>query len=244
MKKTQADAVVEVMEQNGGYATLGHLYQKVLNVPGVTWKSRTPFASMRRIVQLDPRIFRIQPGLWALETHRDTLPFIVQEDTPKKAREEFNHSYFQGLLVEIGNFRRLATYVPPQDKNHDFLGGRLDDVTTIKALLPFSYDEILRNAKTVDVIWFNDRKMPSAFLEVEHSTDIYNSLRKFFELQDFHAEFAIVAPEARKAEFETKRNAAAYKPIAKRVRFWGYEEVARMHGNLAELAAMEMMRYI
>jgi hypothetical protein len=33
--KTQADAVVEVMEENGGYATFGHLYQHVLSVPGV-----------------------------------------------------------------------------------------------------------------------------------------------------------------------------------------------------------------
>lgn len=36
----------------------------------------------------------------------------------------------------------------------------------------FTYPEILRKAKTVDTVWFNERKMPCAFYEVEHTTDI------------------------------------------------------------------------
>lgn len=61
----------------------------------------------------------------------------------------------------------------------------------------FTYSEILRRAKTVDTIWFNKRKMPCAFYEVEHSTDIKNSLNKFYELQDFRAKFYIVAAKER-----------------------------------------------
>ena len=41
----------------------------------------------------------------------------------------------------------------------------------------------------MDVIWFNERKMPYRFYEVEHSTNISNSLDKFYELQDFRADF-------------------------------------------------------
>ena len=35
--------------------------------------------------------------------------------------------------------------------------------------------------------------MPCAFYEVEHSTDMKNSLNKFYKLQDFRAKFYIVA---------------------------------------------------
>ena len=38
----QYEAVIKVMEENGGYATLGHLYQNVLKVPdGLTPKNCT-----------------------------------------------------------------------------------------------------------------------------------------------------------------------------------------------------------
>lgn len=242
MAKTQADAVVEVMEQNGGFATLGYLYQHTLNVPEVEWKTKTPFASMRRIVQMDGRIFKIKPGLWALESHKEELPFPL-EDAPEKLdkneQNTFNHSYFQGLLVEIGNFKRLSTYVPPQDKNQLFLQRPLDEVTTVKKILPFAYDELLRRARTVDVVWFNERQMPHSFIEVEHSTDINNSLGKFVDLQDFHADFTIVAPEARKREFDAKLDSTKHNTMKKRVNFWGYEKVSKIHSNLAELVAQD-----
>jgi hypothetical protein len=241
MKKTQADAVVEVMEKNGGFATFGHLYQHVLNVPGVQWGTKTPFASVRRIVQLDPRIFRVKPGLWALKSYKDKLPFPLEGKTKSDSikQEKFSHSYFQGLVVEIGNFKRFSTYVPSQDKNNLFLDKPLLSVTTTQQLYDFGYPELLKSARTVDVIWFNERRMPNTFLEVEHSTDIYNSLRKFGELQDFYAEFVIVAPEARRAEFEHKRVSTSYRDVKNRVKFWGYEYVSKVHSNLAELAALD-----
>jgi hypothetical protein len=237
MKKTQADAVVEVIEKNGGYATFGHLYQHVLKVPGVKWDTKTPFASMRRIVQLDPRIFRVKPGLWALKTYKNKLPFPLEEKTKADSikQEAFSHSYFQGLVVEIGNFKQFSTYVPPQDKNNLFLNMPLISVTTVHQLYEFTYPQILKSARTVDVIWFNQRKMPNTFFEVEHSTDIYNSLRKFGELQDFYAEFVIVAPEAR------KRTSTSFKDVQDRVKFWGYEYVSKVHANLAEAAVLEAM---
>ena len=40
----QHEAVIKVMEDNGGYATLGFLYQNAIKVKGCTWKTKTPFA--------------------------------------------------------------------------------------------------------------------------------------------------------------------------------------------------------
>ena len=62
--------------------------------------------------------------------------------------------------------------------------------------------EIIR--KSEDTIWFNERNMPHSFFEIEHSTDIQNSLLKFNDLQDFYVRMAIVADIKRKPEFEAK----------------------------------------
>jgi hypothetical protein len=67
----QYEAVIKVMEENGGFATLGYLYHEVLKVPGVEWKTKTPFASIRRIVQDGRFFFKIKPGLWALLSHKN-----------------------------------------------------------------------------------------------------------------------------------------------------------------------------
>lgn len=45
---TQQDQVISVMEQMGGFATLGDLYQQV---EVGNWKAKDPYASIRRIVQ-------------------------------------------------------------------------------------------------------------------------------------------------------------------------------------------------
>ena len=79
------------------------------------WKTKTPFASIRRIVQNERFFFKICPGLWALKSWRERLPeeLVPTEKQKKKDADTFNHSYYQGLLVEIGNLKKLDTYVPP-----------------------------------------------------------------------------------------------------------------------------------
>jgi hypothetical protein len=176
-KKTQREQVIEVISKNGGYATLGYLYHKV---DVSTWGTKTPFKSINRIVQDKKYFFRIKPGLWALKSMQDEVlkVFAIQQGNEKRI-EEFNHSYFQGLLVEIGNIKGFRTFVPNQDKKKLFLNKKLGEITTLETIYNFSYDLFIKRARTVDVIWFNERRMPSSFFEVEHSTDIYNSLIKF-----------------------------------------------------------------
>ncbi|MEK6681413.1 MAG: hypothetical protein AABY79_05550 [Nitrospirota bacterium] len=48
----QHEAVIKVMEEKGGYATLGFLNQNVLKIADCEWKTKTPFASIRRIVRM------------------------------------------------------------------------------------------------------------------------------------------------------------------------------------------------
>ncbi|MEK6563577.1 MAG: hypothetical protein AABZ65_00925 [Candidatus Omnitrophota bacterium] len=210
-------------------------------MPGVEWKTKTPFASIRRIVQDERFFFKIKPGLWALLLHKDKLPpeIFPTNIVPKSERELFNHSYYQGLLVEIGNLKKYETFVPGQDKNKRFLGKTLREVSSQESFYQFGYDHIVRKAKTVDVCWFNVRKMPSVLFEVEHSTDIQNSLLKFVELQDFNPNFFIVADKARKEEYLGKLALNAFVPIKQRVQFMDYDKLSDWHAKTFEIVSVE-----
>lgn len=231
----QQEAVIQAMKNNGGYATLGHLYQTALKVPDVKWGTKTPFASIRRIVQTNASFFKIKPGLWALEEHRDAV--LQKLSIPVTASpaniEQFNHTYYQGLLVEVGNLKNFKTFVPHQDKNQKFLETKLDEITTLKDFHSFTYENLLRRARTVDVTWFNHRGFPDAFFEVEHSTDIQNSLLKFMEFQDFRIKFRIVADSVRFKEYEAKLNQAAFAPIHSLVEFVDYDNLSNLHAKIA-----------
>lgn len=76
--------------------------------------------------------------------------------------------------------------------------------------------------------------MPHSFFEVEHSTDIQNSLLKFNELQDFYTRMFIVADKRRKEEFQTKINYAALKDIKSRVQFLDYEALTKQYEQTIE----------
>ena len=237
----QYEAVIKVMEENGGYATLGFLYQNVLKAPGVGWKTKTPFASIRRIVQDGRFFFKIRPGLWALKSLEHKLPpdISAKAMASHKERESFNHSYYQGLIVEIGNLKKFGTTVPAQDKNRLYLNKKLGELVNCKEFYNFSFDHVVRRAKTIDVLWFNERKMPAYCFEVEHSTDIQNSLLKFVELQDFNSRFFIVADISRKRDFETKRSYTAFLPLSTRVEFLSYDKISDWHTKAHQLSILE-----
>jgi len=237
----QYEAVIKVMEENGGYATLGHLYQNVLKVPGCEWKTKTPFASMRRIVQDDRYFFKIKPGLWALKSHRHMLPDEMLAVKPKTPGQiDFTHSYYQGLLVQLGNLRKYETFIPTQDKNRVFLGKeRLGSLASCTDMYRFTYENIVGKAQAIDVVWFNARKLPASVFEVEHSTDMKNALIKFVELQDFRTDMVIVSDMSRRSQFEATISLNAFKPVKGFVNFWSFQQLSQLHSKTFELKAIQ-----
>lgn len=230
---TQEQQVIDAMRKEGGFATLRRLNEMV---DFSSWKTKTPEASIRRIVQESNHFFKIQPGLWALNEYKEkVLRLLELQPGNKHSEEQFSHGYYQGLLVEIGKFRHQTTYIPAQDQNRLFINNRLGDITDLVDLPSFTYDILMRRAKTIDVIWFNERQMPSFFYEVEHTTDIKNSLTKFYELQDFHAGFYIVADKCRMKEFEDKLDVSMFASIRDRVKFLDYTRVVEMYEGLTKV---------
>ena len=233
-QETQESQVINKLREEGGYATLRRL-NEVLDFS--SWKTKTPEASVRRIVQQSNLIFKIRPGLWALEEKRNEVLTKFELNTGNPENEElFSHSYYQGLIVEIGKIRKQTTYIPPQDQNRKFIDKKLGEIADSISLPIFTYDNILKKARSVDVIWFNERNMPSNFYEIEHTTDIKNSLCKFYELQDFNSGFYIVADTFRKKEFEDKLHVSMFDSIAKRVKFLDYSRVVEMYEGMIKIS--------
>ena len=136
--------------------------------------------------------------------------------------------------------KKLGTFVPNQDKNKKFLHEKLGDLRSLQELPKFSYDSFVSRSSTIDVIWFNKRNMPDSFFEVEHSTDIQNSLMKFYDLQDFYTRMFIVADEKRHEEYDKKLSYNSFSKMKndKRVAFLSYDELERQYRQTIELQSI------
>jgi hypothetical protein len=224
----QHEAVIIALEKLGGQATLADLYRETMKIEGPKWTGKTPFANIRRIVQLRPEIFKVRPGLWALKSYQKKLGLVENSDKDKSQVEQ-NHAYYQGIILTIGNLRGYKTFSPNQDKNRLFVNQPLKDVRSLQEIPPFSYDELTKRCSTVDVVWFNSRLMPNTLFEVEHSTDFQNSLIKFSDLQDFYTRMIIVTDDNRKREFLQKIQSSVFTEISKRIDFLGYESLVKQY---------------
>lgn len=239
---TQPQAVIEAIESLGGIAPLGRIYQVALQNTQCKWGTKTPHASIRRIVRHTKGIYVVRKGLYALESYRHQLEAngIVQltnANADSKEVQQFTHYYYQGLLLKVGELKHLDTFAPNQDKNRMFLQEKtLGELRSLNEQPQFSYPHLVQRASTIDVIWFNERKMPHSFFEVEHSTDIQNSLLKFCDLQDFFARMVIVADAIRKDEYIKKINEAVFVDMKKkkRINFLSYDDLSQQYENAVE----------
>ena len=245
----QYEAVIETLDKLGGVATLGELYQEVFKIKDCEWKTKTPFASIRRIVQQTKGIYKIKPGLYGLEKYRkinEDKGMIVETEKNKDSInvKNFNHTYYQGILLIIGKYREMQTFIPQQDKNKKFYDGtKLQELSTLTDIPSYSYPKIVKRSSTVDTIWFNKRDMPHSFFEIEHSTDIQNSLLKFNDLQDFYVRMVIVADIKRKTEFETKMHFHAFDELRlnNRVSFLSYDALIKQYEMEEEKLSLDFI---
>lgn len=242
----QHEAVIQTLEKLGGIATLGQLNQEVFKIKDCEWGTKTPFATIRRIVQLRPEIYKLRPGLYGLiklKNQNERRGIFEETLKNKNSKEiiEFNHSYYQGLLLHLGNLKKLDTFIPNQDKNKKFLNQSLESIRSLKTIPEYTYPKLVQRSSTIDVIWFNDRKMPHSFFEVEHSTDIQNSLLKFNDLQDFYVRMIIVADKSRREEYENKIKYSSFKEIQQRLKFLDYEGLSKQYESLVEQQHFELI---
>ena len=86
----QKECVAEALASLGGF----DLYHKT---DVSTWGSKTPFASIRRIVQTNKEFYKVRAGLWGLCDFRDKN-LAKTGDSKIEQNAKFTHSYFQGVM--------------------------------------------------------------------------------------------------------------------------------------------------
>ncbi len=229
----QYEQVIKIMEQLGGSATLRRLNQ---TVDISQWSTKTPYASIRRIVQDEKFFFSIRPGLWALNSHKEK--FTISKDPVKE--KEFSHSYYQGLLLELGEIKKFETFVPQQDKNKIFLDTTLAKTRTLDKIYDFGYEKIVKRASFIDVLWFNDRKMPERAFEVEISTNFSESFSRYVALQDFNIKFFIIADESREKDYKNKLQRSEFQSIQKRIKFISTKTLENLHFKTIEIQKLDI----
>ncbi|MFN3267262.1 MAG: hypothetical protein ACK41E_10555 [Deinococcales bacterium] len=77
----QHEAVEIALENLGGIATLGQLYEATLKIEDCLWKTKTPFASIRRIVQTHEKFYRLEAGLWGLTALKSSQKKIQKPES-------------------------------------------------------------------------------------------------------------------------------------------------------------------
>jgi len=235
-RQTQADDVERALAALGGYATLADLYKRI---PTQNWGTKTPFATVRRILQMDRRFFRIRPGLWGLTAQRDRILDSLQIGAAASEEQQtaFDHTYYQGLALMIGKLRGYEVFAPKSDRGKPFLGEPLGTHVSVQEFPRFTYNTLCQRAQTVDVIWFHTREaglFPNAYFEIEHTTDFNSALIKFTEFQDFRIRFYIVARKERQGEFQKRIRASAFDAIRSWVKFVDYETLVRLYEREVE----------
>lgn len=114
---SQKECVIQIFEKLQGVATLGQLYALV---DTSIWKTKTPYASIRRIVQTNQEFSKIKPGLWCLSSRKNKILKELKLTQNNAENLQFTHSYYQGIIAELGILRGFQTFIPAQEKISSF----------------------------------------------------------------------------------------------------------------------------
>ena len=230
---TYSEAIEQVMIKNGYFAPLKLIYKQIWTYKDrTTIIGKTPNYTIQERVQRDSRFTRIGLGVYALTEYLNRLPKEI-EPKNENERKERKHAIIQGMLLEIGNFKKEISDTYTNDKSFIFQNKTLGSLSTIQKVPLFTYEKIIRESvRFIDVIWFNNRGFPNRLFEVEHSTNFRDAFIKFMELQDFTAEFYCISSTEKEDKFIREKGKNAFKPIEKRLNFLNYEQIENDYKNI------------
>lgn len=227
-KITKVDAIEQLMRDNGGTASWSIIYDNINKYyptakNSVVWQEGLRGVLYREMKKSN-RFKKIGLGIFALGEYKE-------EAKPKdKVRM---HSFIEGLCIELGNFNKYLTYTAdPSAIYRDNL--HLSDLTSLQSLPDFSYNEIVHEAKRIDVIWLNNKglRFPKKVFEVVDSISTLNgALNRSLQLKNFMTEFYIVAPEKHREKYLQTIELEAYQEQKKRFSFVNYDDIMEWYDS-------------
>jgi len=222
---TKVDAIKRVMQDNGGTATWDIIYDNIEKYYPSAKTSREWKAGIRGVLYRELKSKRnfkkIGLGIFALADY---------EEKPEKIREKDvvrMHSFIQGICLELGNFENFDTFTAdPSALFKDNI--YLNNLTTLKQLPNFTYDEIVTTSRRIDVLWFNKKgfKFPKRAFEVVHSIGtLGDALNRIFQLYEFNLDFYIIGRKEHRGKFEDAIKREPYNRLEGRYKYRNYGEM-------------------
>jgi len=225
---TKVEAIEKVMKDNGGAASLEIIYDNICKYYPTAKDSREWEAGIRgvlyRELRNNRRFKKIGLSIYAVSDYQE-------EQKPRQSDKIRMHSYIEGICLELGNINGYLTYTAdPSAMYRDNL--RLCDFATIQEIPDFSYEEIIREAKYIDVIWFNRKGyvFPRRVFEVVDSVGtLSGAFNRSLQLKNFVTDFVIVAPEKHRVKFNQTIDLEVYLPQKERFTFVNYDEIMELY---------------
>lgn len=136
------------------------------------------------------------------------------------------HEDAEGVLLELGNALGFDAYTA--DPAKEFRGKRLSEIASLLEVPSFTFDRLLRTAKEIDVIWFEEG-FPAYCFEVEHTTGVRDGLLRLFNLRQLNAKFFIVALGEVITKFQTEVMKDPFYQLKERYIFRSYEQLIGLY---------------
>jgi len=230
---TKVEAIKKVLEDFGGVATWEQIYSNIEKYyPSAkiskAWQEEIRGVLYREIKK--GRYFKkVGLGIFALKDYRE-------EPKPSLENRQRIHSFIEGICLELGNFENFATYTADPSarfKNNIVLG----TLATLHSIPEFTYQDILKEVKRIDVIWFNKKGLmfPQKVFEVVDSVGtLSDAFNRTLQLLNFRTDFFIVGPKEHYDKFNQKINLEPYIRFKERYKFKDYETIITFYERSVE----------
>jgi hypothetical protein len=241
---TKVEAIKKVIQEFDGVANWEQIYNNIEKYYPAAKVSKEWKAGIRgvlyREIKNKKNFKKVSLGLYALSNYKEEN--ILEE---KKDKIKI-HNFIQGVLVETGNREKFETYTPDKSKKYKE-NIHLFQVQTLNEVPEFTYPELIKDIKWIDVLWFSKErlKFPIKIFEVIDSIGtLSKSLSRVLQLKNFNVEIFIVAPK----EYENKYNAEiskqVYNEFRERFRFIDYELVKRWYKLAIEKDELKFLEIV
>ena len=227
---TKVDAIERVMIDNGGSASLQVIYDNIEKYYPSAKVSKEWAAGIRGVLYRElthgTRFKKIGLSIYAVSSYQE-------EAKPTNDDKVRMHSFIEGICLELGNFNKYLTYTAdPSAFYRDNL--YLSNFASLQSLPNFSYNEIVHEARNIDVIWLNKKGLlfPQKVFEVVDSIGTLNgAFNRSLQLRNFMTEFYIVAPEKHHDKYLQTINLEIYQEQKERFKFINYDDIMELYDS-------------
>jgi len=237
---TKVEAIKKLMEDNGGVAPWRYIYDNIEKYYPAAKASQEWRAGIRGVLYREIRnnknFKQIGFGTFALREYEQEKQ--IAEIKKDKVRM---HSYIEGIMVELGNYEQFDTHCA--DPTAEFQKNIfIDQLATVKDFPKFTYPEINKIARRIDVIWFNKKgyKFPKRIIEVVDSIGtLGESLNRMYQLKEFRAEFLLLHPENHQLKIEQMIEREPYSILKDRFVVKNYDDIISYYNKRLELEKLK-----